>query len=94
MDTDVFRADGTSRKVIIGGGARDVHIGFSGGFGGGTVTIEKVVAGVVSDLLDGATALTFTAADDNTYLLKYGDIIQFTLSGSTNPTLRWAVTGN
>ena len=94
MDTDVFTADGTRKKVIIGGGSRDVHIGFSGGFGGGTVTIKKVVAGVVSDLLDGSTALTFTVPDDNTYLLKYGDVIQFTLSGSTNPTLRWTVTGN
>lgn len=95
MPTGIFREDGTTNTVIIGGGSNnDVHISFEGGFGGGTLAMEKLVASEVFPLRDGGTAITHTVADDSSYLLKSGDVIQFTLAGSTNPTLRWSVTGN
>ncbi|MBL4888466.1 MAG: hypothetical protein JKX97_00420 [Candidatus Lindowbacteria bacterium] len=94
MASGRFLADGSTDKFIVGGGSENVHIAVEGTFGGGNVNVEKVIAGEVFPLRDGGTAIVLSAPDDSTYLLKYGDVILLTLSGSTTPVITWSVTGN
>ena len=93
----ILTADGPSpwfkvHTVDYGGG---VHISGSGTFGGGTVTIQKLVNNKVYSVLDSTdTALTNTAAFDRLVDVQAGDIVRINLASSTSPALDWSIAGN
>lgn len=93
MGVHIFRSDGTSKNFIVGSGGAGVHIGLGGSLGGGTLAVNKVIAGLVSPLYDEGVAITYSAVDDDSLLLAAGDVVQLVLSGSTSPSLQCTVTG-
>lgn len=92
MSSGTFRQDDTTRVMQVASD-NGVHIGFGGGFGGGTVSVNKVIGGVASPLYEGGVAISYTAVDDDNLLLVRGDKLQLVMSGSTSPELTWTVTG-
>jgi len=89
MPSGTFKENATSGKVVAAG---EVHISLNGTFGGGTVAVEKFIRGELFPLFNEGVAVTFTAPDDSDYLLKPGDAVQITLTGSTAPNLTWSIT--
>ena len=87
---DKLEADGSSRLFQVGGSG--CHVGLSGSFGGGTITVEKNTPSGWVDLLDEGVAITYTAAADELYNLFDKDQIRFTLAGATSPAIDISVT--
>ena len=93
MPQSVLTIDGSTGWYEVGAGSEGVTICVFGGFGGGSIAVEKRVNGAAVPLLDGATAITLSAPDDSLYNLKFGDVFRLTLTGSTTPTIGWSING-
>lgn len=91
MANKVFYSDGSTKPYLVKGS--NVHISLQGAFGSGVVAVEQVIDGTAYPLLNEGVAITHSVADDTRYNLSKGDIVQLTLSGSTNPALVWNITG-
>lgn len=68
------------------------HFSANDDFGGGTITLQQRVQGVVYTLLDDETAITKTAAFDMLVAVRPKDVVRMTLSGSTDPDLKVKIT--
>lgn len=91
MSSNRITGNGASEWVVIT--SESVHVALSGDFGGGTVTVEQEVNGVVSDLLDSQVAITSTANDDYRLNLGIGDKIRLNMAGSATPSVNWSIGG-
>ena len=88
----VFTEDGSTVYYEVGTLSDGVHIGVSGGFGGGSVAIEQRVNGLPVPIVD--AGLPLTAPDNALYNLKFGDVFRLTLTGSTTPAIDWSISGS
>lgn len=93
MAQGILTANGSTDWLTPKAGSNGIHIGVSGNFGGGAVTIDQKRNGTDAPLLDGATAISITADDDSLYNLVIGDVFRLTLTGATAPAVAWSING-
>lgn len=72
-----------------------VHIGGTGTFGSGTITVQqRIESSPVSAKDDAGSAITYTAAFDNVFDFRSGDVIRLNLAGATSPDIDWIINGS
>ena len=91
MSSNRITENGPTEWVFIS--SSFAHIALAGSFGGGTITVEQLVNGVVSVLLDNQVAITSMSSDDYRLNVSAGDKIRLNMSGATSPAVDWAVGG-